>query len=282
LPFSTRGKGSLVKNIDPHTVEGFGREWQSFDQSTLSDDDARSMFGDYFSLFDFTDLGEGFDLGCGTGRWARLVAPRCRTLHCIDPSDAIDVARRNLANHPNVAFHRASADDIPLADGSQDFGYSLGVLHHIPDPEAALRNAVAKIRQGGQFLLYIYYRFDNRPLWFRLIWRASDLGRRVISNLPFPARKGIAALIAATVYWPLAKVARVVEKSGRDPSPIPLNWYRNLSFYTMRTDALDRFGTRLEHRFTKAEIQRMMQRCGLENIRFSDHAPYWVALGTSR
>jgi SAM-dependent methyltransferase len=271
-----------VKNIDHATVEGFGREWQSFDQSALSDDDARSMFGDYFSLFDFTDLGEGFDLGCGSGRWARLVAPRCRALHCIDPSDAIDVARRNLADCPNVTFHRASADDIPLPDNSQDFGYSLGVLHHIPDPEAALRSAVAKLRRGAQFLLYIYYRFDNRPLWFRLLWRGSDVCRRLVSNLPFGARKVIAGAIAATIYWPLARAAHLVEKAGRDPSSIPLNWYRNLSFYTMRTDALDRFGTKLEHRFTRPEIQAMMERCGLENIRFSDSAPYWVALGTRR
>ena len=266
-------------NIDPATVEGFGQEWQSFDQSGLSDDDARSMFGDYFSLFDFANLGEGFDLGCGSGRWARLVAPHCRTLNCIDPSDAIDVARANLADHPNVTFHRASADDIPLDDDSQDFGYCLGVLHHIPDPEAALQNAVAKVRCSGQFLIYVYYRFDNRPLWFRTLWRMSDAGRQLISKMPFSARKGATRVIAATIYWPLARIAWLFEQLGGDPSLIPLNWYRNLSFYTMRTDALDRFGTRLELRFTKVEIQAMMERSGLEDIRFSDHAPYWVAIG---
>lgn len=271
-----------MKNIDHATVEGFGREWQSFDQSALSADDARSMFDDYFSMFDFTDLGEGFDLGCGSGRWAKFVAPRCRTLHCIDPSDAIEVARRNLADCPNVTFHRASADDIPLADDSQDFGYSLGVLHHIPDPAAALRKAVAKLRPDGQFLVYIYYRFDNRPLWFRLLWRASDIGRRVVSKLPFMMRKSVAGVIAATTYWPLARTARIIEKSGRDPSSIPLNWYRNLSFYTMRTDALDRFGTRLEQRFTLPEIREMMERNGLNDIRFSERAPYWVAVGSRR
>jgi SAM-dependent methyltransferase len=268
-----------MKNIDPATVEGFGREWQSFDQSELSGADAGSMFSDYFSIFDFNDLGEGFDLGCGSGRWAKLVAPRCRLLHCIDPSDAIEVARKNLAGQANVVFHRASADDIPLAEGSQDFGYSLGVLHHIPDPEAALRNAVARLKSGGQFLLYIYYRFDNRPAWFRALWQVSDGGRRLISRLPFAARRGVAALIAAGIYWPLARFARLAEKLGRDPGGIPLNWYRNLSFYPMQTDALDRFGTRLEQRFTQAEIRAMMARSGLTEIRFSDHAPFWVAVG---
>src|SRR4051794_39609920 len=167
-----------MRNTDPATIDGFGHEWRAFDQSALTGQEAERMFRDYFSIFDFADLGEGFDLGCGSGRWARLVAPRCQLLHCIDPSDAIEVARRNLSGRSNVTFHRASADDIPLADGSQDFGYSLGVLHHIPQPEMALGQAVAKLRPGGQFLLYIYYRFDNRPAWFRGIWRASDVGRR--------------------------------------------------------------------------------------------------------
>ena len=47
----------------------------------------------------------------------------------------------------------------------------------------------------------------------------------------------------------------------------------------MKTDALDRFGTRLEHRFTKDEIYRMMDKAGLTEIKFSDKIPYWVAVG---
>tara|TARA_A100001011_G_scaffold295387_1_gene307685 strand:+ start:125 stop:295 length:171 start_codon:yes stop_codon:yes gene_type:complete len=47
----------------------------------------------------------------------------------------------------------------------------------------------------------------------------------------------------------------------------------------MRTDALDRFGTRLEQRFTRNEIKNMMQNAGLENIEFSNSKPFWVAVG---
>ena len=50
----------------------------------------------------------------------------------------------------------------------------------------------------------------------------------------------------------------------------------------MRTDALDRFGTRLEQRFTRAEIEGMMTRCGLEGIEFREGPPFWVAVGTKR
>lgn len=67
--------------------------------------------------------------------------------------------------------------------------------------------------------------------------------------------------------------------SSEKACTLPLGFYRHLSFYTMRTDALDRFGTRLEQRFTRKQIQSMMESAGLINIRFSDDAPYWCAVG---
>jgi SAM-dependent methyltransferase len=266
-------------NIDPATVEGFGEEWSHFDQSGLGGAEADELFDRYFGMFGFDAGAEGFDLGCGSGRWARRVAPQVRLLHCIDPSTAIEVARRNLADCSNVQFHRASADTIPLANGSQDFGYALGVLHHIPDPQRALDQAVRKLRPGGQMLVYIYYALDNRSPLYRAIWRATDVARQAVSRLPFGLRKSLTGVIAALVYWPLARTSLLVEKLGGDPSQIPLSAYRSKSFYTLRTDALDRFGTRLEQRFTRGEIELMMRRAGLKNIRFSDDVPYWVAVG---
>ena len=59
----------------------------------------------------------------------------------------------------------------------------------------------------------------------------------------------------------------------------PLSAYRNQSFYFMRTDALDRFGTKLEQRFTKDEIEAMMINSGLINITFSMHAPFYCVVG---
>jgi len=270
-------------NIDPKTVDGFGEEWAAFDQSDLPADEHRRIFDDYFSIFPFGDLpfdAEGFDLGCGSGRWADLMADRVGRLHCIDPSDkALAVSRRKLARHDNVAFHHAGVDDIPLADDSQDFGYSLGVLHHIPDTESALRDCVNKLKPGAPFLVYLYYSFDNKPLWFRSVWTASDQVRKIVARLPFGARKASTTMLAAMVYWPLTRVALLGEKLGANVDNLPLAPYRHYSFYTMRTDALDRFGTRLEQRFSRAQIKAMMQRSGLTDITFRDGVPYWVACG---
>jgi ubiquinone/menaquinone biosynthesis C-methylase UbiE len=270
-------------NIDPETVAGFGAEWSSYDQLALSDEEYRRLFDRYFGIFPFDRLpaeAEGFDLGCGSGRWASGVVGQVGRLHCIDPSpEALAVARRRLGGSPNADFHLAAADSIPLADASQDFGYSLGVLHHIPDTKRALADCVRKLKPGGWFLVYLYYRFDHRPGWYRALWSASDLGRRAISRLPFFLRKTITSLIAGTVYWPLARTALLAERAGADVANFPLSAYRRTSFYSMRTDALDRFGTRLEHRFSRDEIRQMMEAAGLTDIQFSEREPYWVACG---
>ena len=276
----------MTGNIDAQTVAGFGDEWTRFDQSVLSANEVLAIFDQYFAIFPWDALppdAVGFDLGCGSGRWAGCVAPRVGTLHCIDASEAaVRVARRNLARYANCLFHTASVDAIPLPDGSMDFGYSLGVLHHVPDSLAGLRSCTAKLKPGAPFLVYLYYAFDNRPLWFRALWRASDILRRGIARLPHRARYWLSTAIAAGVYLPLARGARLLERRGVDVSSFPLSAYRHRSFYTMRTDARDRFGTRLERRFTAAQIRRMMSDAGLDGITFSPSVPYWCAVGYKR
>jgi ubiquinone/menaquinone biosynthesis C-methylase UbiE len=270
-------------NIDPQTVRGFGEEWGAFDQTQLKGSEYWKLFDQYFSVFPFDALpaeAEGFDLGCGSGRWAMGVLPRVGTLHCIDPSaEALAVARRRLGDRAGAKFHNSGVDEIPLADGSQDFGYSLGVLHHVPDTFAALRQCVAKLKPGAPFLVYLYYRFDNRPAWFVGLWRTTELVRKLVASAPFRIRKGLTDLIATSVYWPLARAAGILERFGVEVAHWPLSAYRYRSFYSMRTDALDRFGTRLEQRFTRAEIERMMEEAGLGDIRFRDGVPYWTACG---
>jgi ubiquinone/menaquinone biosynthesis C-methylase UbiE len=271
------------ENVDHATVKDFGREWQRFDQRGLSREEMLRTFREYFSIFPWDSLprdAAGFDAGCGSGRWAALVAPHVGHLHCIDASaDALGVARKNLAGRDNVSFHEAPLDAMPLPDSSMDFGYSLGVLHHLPDPAAGLAACVRKLKSGAPMLVYIYYAFDNKPIWFRLIWQGSDFLRRAVSKAPFRLKLAITELSAALVYWPLARAAELLERLGLNVFKWPLSAYRWHSYYTMRTDALDRFGTRLEHRMTQAQIQTMMENTGLRDVRFSDAVPFWCAVG---
>ncbi|HVH43908.1 MAG TPA: class I SAM-dependent methyltransferase [Labilithrix sp.] len=275
-----------MRNVDERTVDGFGDEWSRFDQTDVSQEEQRVGFESYFRNFPWAELGPdavGFDAGCGTGRWAALVSPRVKTLHCVDASDrALSVAQRHLSSCPNVVFHHASVADLPFDDASMDFGYSLGVLHHVPDTAAGIAACARKLKPGAPFLLYLYYAFDNRPPWFRAVWKASDVGRRVISRMPHSLRYATSQVIAASVYWPLARSARALESVGVPVENLPLSAYRNSSFYGMRTDALDRFGTRLEQRFTRGQIEGMMNDAGLERVSFGSDVPYWCAVGYKR
>jgi SAM-dependent methyltransferase len=195
----------------------------------------------------------------------------------------LEIAKKKLQSHPNVVFHATTIDDMPLEDNSQDFGYCLGVLHHIPDTERAMQICVDKLKPGSPFLVYMYYNFENKPLWFRAIWKCTDVVRRTICRLPNRLKKCLTDTIALCVYWPMARLSFVLEKIGFNVRNFPLSSYRNGSFYNMRNCALDRFGTCLEKRFSRVEIRSMMEKCGLEEIRFG-HNPNcnWVAVGVKR
>jgi SAM-dependent methyltransferase len=279
-------KGSGMKrNLDTETVKSFGDEWSRFDQLALSEQEAQRIFDSYFGIFPWGELppnASGFDMGCGSGRWAKLVAPKVGHLHCIDPSGAIDVARKGLAGVSNISFHRASVADDVLPRESQDFGYSLGVLHHVPDTASAVASCSIMLKPGAPFLAYLYYAFDNRPAHYRLLWSLSDLMRRFVCRLPPGPKHLLTNSIALLVYLPLARAAKWVERAGLDVSSFPLSHYRHHSFYTMLTDSRDRFGTPLEQRFTRRQIKEMFEAAGLEQVQFSEQAPYWCAVGRKK
>lgn len=271
-----------MNNLNLDVVKDFGEEWKKFDQSVMTDEELENIFNEYFAIFPWHNLpkdSQGFDLGCGSGRWAKIASKKCNHLHCIDPSEAIEVARKNLITNHNCSFYRNGVEDIPLKDLSMDFGYSLGVLHHIPDTQSGITECVKKLKPGAPFLLYLYYAFDNQPFWYRIIWRISNILRIMISKLPFRLKLLFTQIIALIIYFPLARISRVLEYFKFSVHSFPLSAYRNKSYYTMKTDALDRFGTKLESRFTKLEIYKMMSNAGLEKITFSDKIPFWVAVG---
>lgn len=271
------------RNIDEQVVSDFGSEWSRFDQSQLSKNDHQEMFQSYFHIFPWAVLPPnaiGADVGCGSGRWASLVAPKVGHLHLLDPSaDALSVAEKNLSQARNTTFHQSSVDSLPFHDSSLDFAYTLGVLHHVPDTGAAIKSIARVLKPGAPLLVYLYYAFDQRPWWFRALWRISDVMRRGISILPGRLKNVCCDAIALMIYLPLARMAWLLDGAGVLPKSWPLSYYRDRDFYVLRTDALDRFGTRLEQRFSRSEIKNMLEAAGFESVRFSSTQPFWCAVG---
>ena len=268
--------------IDKNVIMDFGKEWTSYSQERVPKNELQKIFDTYFEIFPWDKISNnsvGFDLGCGSGRWAKFVSPKVKELYCIEPSKAINIAKKNLSNNNNCRFINASVHEMPIEDNSMDFGYSLGVLHHISETQDGITRCVDKLKPGAPFLMYLYYSFENRPRWYRILWRISNYIRLLTSKFPYKIKLHISKLAAIFVYFPLARLAKIANFFIKDVSNFPLSLYKDKSFYTMQTDAIDRFGTRLEKRYTKRETEEMMIRANLENITFSENEPYWCVLG---
>ena len=270
-------------NFDQKTIDDFGDEWNLFQQNKLSGKELFNIYKNYFSIFPWNQINKssiGADIGCGTGRWAYYVAPKIKTLYCVDPSSkALNIAKSNLNSNDNCVFLKEHVGNLSLQNDSLDFAYSLGVLHHIPDTFKALKECVKKLKKGAPFLVYLYYNFENKSFFLKFIWKLSNILRKIISNIPFKIKKLITDFFALIIYLPLARLSLLFSKLNINSTFMPLSFYKDKSFYTMRTDSLDRFGTKIEQRFSKSKIYEMMTSSNLTGILFLEKEPFWVAVG---
>jgi SAM-dependent methyltransferase len=269
-------------NIDHAVVHSFGEEWKKFHK--FSDKEIEIDANMYFDVLDESMINKntyGIDLGCGSGRWTKWMKDKVGFMESIDPSDAVFIADNVIGEAANVRLAKASIDNIPFDDETFDFAMCIGVLHHIPDTQKAMIDCVKKVKIGGYFYTYIYYNLDNRGLLFKFIFSIISAIRRVTSALPMGLKKVVCELIAIFIYMPVVLFGRFMKFLGlkKFANQMPLSHYQNQSFFVIRTDALDRFGTKLEHRFSKKEIEAMMMNAGLDHIKFGSHLPYWHAVG---
>jgi ubiquinone/menaquinone biosynthesis C-methylase UbiE len=269
-------------NIDSTVVEDFGEEWLKFND--FNDNWIKEAGEKYFDIIDETIVNKNtyvLDIGCGTGRWTKYLASKAGFIEAIDPSNAIFSAEKLLRQIQNVRLTKAAVDTIPFPDETFDFAMSVGVLHHIPDTQQALRDCVRKVKKGGYFYVYLYYNFEERGFFFKTLFRGTDLIRNIISKLPSKLKKIVCDIMAVIIYLPLKWCTLFFIFMGLPEfaKKIPLSAYYNKSFFIIRNDALDRFGTRLEQRFSKIKVEEMMKNSGLTNILISPGLPYYHAIG---
>jgi len=272
-------------NIDHSVVESFGEEWTKF--NSFSDSELKLLEGEYFDIVSEEILNKDsycLDAGCGTGRYTKVLVNRAKFFEAVDPSDAILVASRMLKEQDNVRLTKASIANLPFDDEVFDFVMSIGVLHHIPDTKMAMRDCVSKLKKGGYFYVYLYYALDNRSFLFRLFYYLSVPIRLITSSLPSTLKKAVCYLWAIILYMPFILLGRLLAMVGlrKLAMALPLSSYQDKSFKIINNDALDRFGTSLEQRFTKSEIKKMLVDCGLVDIVFSEKSPYWHAIGKKK
>lgn len=278
--FSTAGK-----NIDSEVVKTFGEEWLKF--KDYSDEEIALFATQYFDILDDSMINKNtyaLDIGCGTGRWTKYLAKRIGFVEAIDPSDAVIAADYLLKDVENVRITQASVETIPFADETFDFAMSIGVLHHIPDTQKAMIDCVKKVKKGGYFYCYLYYNLDRRGILYKSIFRISDIIRYFVSRMPSRLKRFSCDVLALVIYMPFVFLSTFLSFIGlkKLAKKVPLSDYVNKTFFIIRNDSLDRFGTKLEHRFSKKEVIEMMKNSGLEDIVVGPGSPYYHAVGKKR
>jgi SAM-dependent methyltransferase len=272
------------QNLNQEVINSFGHEWAAFDYSETETDEAlNAQFLAYSSPIDLGQFNSSTsvaaDFGAGSGRWTSRILPNFSTVYALEPSDGANrVLKNKFGDKPQVKILQETVGANSIPPKSLDLAMSLGVLHHIPDTGLAIRDVASKIKSGGSFLCYLYYKLENKPVFYRGLFWASNSLRWVISRLPYAIRRLIAKIIAGVIYLPLARTSRLLGNKGKDVSNFPLHHYANMPFVMLQNDALDRFGTRLEQRFSKKEIAEMLGSAGfdLSTLKFSDVEPFWT------
>ena len=271
-------------NKDNNVIRDFGDEWERFN---FLDEKKLQSLKEQFDRY-MTPLPEELrkrddliiaDFGAGTGRWSYFLKDFATKLYAVEPAEkAFKVLTSRFRDDSKVVLLHESVESNQIPEKSLDLAVSLGVIHHIADTQGAIQKVAERIKPGGTFLGYLYYALENKPFLYRALWRFSDSIRKVISRLPKKFKLVLADFIALTIYLPLATISRILQKFGISVDSVPLHHYKDLSFHVMRNDALDRFGTTLEQRFTQEEIVQMLTSAGFtqESIRFSSEEPFWT------
>ncbi len=272
------------ENLDQGVIDSFGHEWAAFDYGETDTSEALdAQFRAYCTPLELNQFDPkksiAGDFGAGSGRWASRLIPYFSLIYALEPSDgASRILKNKFSGEAKIAVlqETVGANSIPLE--SLDLAMSLGVLHHIPDTGLAIKEVSRSIKPGGVFLCYLYYNLENKPTFYKLIFKAVNAVRKIISGLPQRIKQIVTSAIAAVIYWPLARLSKVLGKFGIKTSNFPLHHYADMPFVMLANDALDRFGTSLEQRFSKAEITEMLGAADfdLTTLKFSEVEPFWT------
>jgi SAM-dependent methyltransferase/uncharacterized protein YbaR (Trm112 family) len=270
-------------NKQRETARSFGYEWQAF--SEILPEDYEKNFHWYFERFSPDDF-KGkrvLDAGCGTGRHTYFTSRTAREVIAMDLSQAIEVAARNNRERTNAHFVQADIYRPPFPHQSFDFIYSLGVLHHLPDPEKGFRSLLKLLRRGGFMNIYLYWNLEGEAAWRRALLSVVTGARRVTTRMPHNLLKKVSWVIAAGFEVAFVTPARILgrfDSTQKLADRVPLGHYRKYSFRVLHTDQFDRFSAPIENRYSSAEVAGWFERAGLEEVKILG-GQGWRASGRS-
>ncbi len=242
-------------------ASSFGRQWHWFRQVQLDsmsggDESARALA----ATTGWTDADYSgrlvLDAGVGAGRFAEIAAEKGADVVGVDLTRAIDAAYQNIGGRPNVHLVQADIFALPFREGAFDLAYSVGVLHHTPDPAAAFARVAAVVRRGGALAIYVYARYGPAH-------RCSDAIRVVTTRLPLTVVRALAALAIPAYY-----LYRVPVLGSLLGIALPISVHPNWRWRWL--DTFDWYTPRYQWKFLYPEVFRWFRANGFRDVELLD------------
>ncbi len=265
-----------LRSTKQRTAESFAYEWTQFGRLRS---EWQKNFVDYLRPHTPHSLAGQFvlDVGAGSGRHSAQAAASGARVVAVDVGRSIDVARRNLPSE--VMTVQADAEQLPFAPDAFDLVMSIGVLHHLADTEAALANLVPFVSPGGHLHVYLYWIPEVR--WHRGVLRLVTATRLATVRMPYPLLHQLCYPLSALLWIGVVLPYRATRSRpgmARLGEVFPLKTYADYPFTVLVNDQFDRFSAPIERRFSRAQVQVMLERAGLEQVMTSPNHG-WVGDG---
>jgi SAM-dependent methyltransferase len=260
--------------LPDRTVADFGDQWTRYtDNSGWYG--SLDLFADVFGpLVDVRDVAgrRVADIGSGTGRIVHmLLEAGAAHVTALEPSDAFPVLQANVARWGDrVRCLRVPGDALP-SDADVDWVFSIGVLHHVPDPAPIVRAAFRALRPGGTLAVWLYGREGN-ALYLGLV----EPLRALTTRLPHPGLAALSAVLTVALGAYVA-VCRVL--------PLPLRGYMRrviarLSFGKRYLVVYDQLNPAYARYYTRAEAEALLADAGFTDVRlYHRHGYSWAVSG---
>lgn len=205
-------------------IESFGVQWNRYE--VIRPDMDVATFHAKTGVYPQELAGKKvLDAGVGGGRYARLVGQAGASLVGLDLSSAVEKARKVCEDLPQVTILQGDLLNPPLAEGVFDFAYSIGVLHHCPDPRRAFGQVARSVKSGGSLAVWLY-RKNTLPQEF-----VNSGLRAVTTRLPDAALRLWARLLTVPGGIPVVKqtVSKLINFSTFEDKNLRLcdnyDWY---------------------------------------------------------
>jgi SAM-dependent methyltransferase len=231
---------------DDARVESFGLEWRRWGRTQFESENAgRPMAGHTTRMWELicdppNSLAGStvVDFGCGSGRFIDVARSRGARVVGIELSSAADVARRNFKDDPDVLIVQGDVLHPPFAPGVFDGGFSIGVLHHTPDPASGLTGLAGTIREAGWLACCVYPKGEFYDYASVARMRRLQQRTRALTGFRFASTY---AYLAAYVFAPVFGRARVIPGMRRVVDQLAKEWLPFLELPDPRWRVLDVF-----------------------------------------